>query len=199
MGRIPLLKSSSRLAACVAERWPHGSAASLKEGRSEASGWGARVGRRAQGAQYNSGADQRIIKMQDMPVDPMEPPKFRHKKARRFPPASPPGPAGPPGRSLWLSHARVGEERLDADGALVPPGPGAALLAQRAPQTLRARVARRAPARRRRACAGRESSLGCVLQLQRCAAQRSAQAACCSLPQREHARRVGRLRPCPLS
>ena len=36
----------------------------------------------AQGPQYNSGADQRIIKMQDMPVDPLEPPKFRHKKAR---------------------------------------------------------------------------------------------------------------------
>ena len=34
-------------------------------------GWG--VG----GAQYNSGAPHRIIKMQDMPVDPMEPPKFR--------------------------------------------------------------------------------------------------------------------------
>ena len=30
-----------------------------------------------QGKQYNSGAGQRIIKMQDMPVDPMEPPKFR--------------------------------------------------------------------------------------------------------------------------
>ncbi len=35
-----------------------------------------------QGPQYNSGASQRIIKMQDMPVDPMEPPKFRHKKVR---------------------------------------------------------------------------------------------------------------------
>ena len=33
-----------------------------------------------QGSQYNSGAAQRIIKMQDMPVDPMEPPKFRAKK-----------------------------------------------------------------------------------------------------------------------
>lgn len=31
-----------------------------------------------QGKQYNSGAGQRIIKMQDMPVDPMEPPKFRY-------------------------------------------------------------------------------------------------------------------------
>lgn len=33
-----------------------------------------------QGSQYNSGAAQRIIKMQDMPVDPMDPPKFRAKK-----------------------------------------------------------------------------------------------------------------------
>ena len=33
-----------------------------------------------QGAQYASGARERTIKMQDMPVDPMEPPKFRHKK-----------------------------------------------------------------------------------------------------------------------
>ena len=30
-----------------------------------------------------SGASQRIIKMQDMPIDPMEPPKFRHKKVPR--------------------------------------------------------------------------------------------------------------------
>ena len=43
----------------------------------------------AQGAQYNSGADQRIIKMQDMPVDPLEPPKFRHKKVRLAPPRLP--------------------------------------------------------------------------------------------------------------
>ena len=37
------------------------------------------------GPQHNSGAEHRIIKMQDMPVDPMEPPKFRHKKVRRLP------------------------------------------------------------------------------------------------------------------
>ena len=36
------------------------------------------------GPQHNSGAEHRIIKMQDMPVDPMEPPKFRHKKVRRL-------------------------------------------------------------------------------------------------------------------
>ena len=34
------------------------------------------------GPQFNSGAEHRIIKMQDMPIDPMEPPKFRHKKVR---------------------------------------------------------------------------------------------------------------------
>ncbi len=38
-----------------------------------------------QGPQFNSGAGQRIIKMQDMPVDPMEPPKFRHKKVHGSP------------------------------------------------------------------------------------------------------------------
>ena len=38
-----------------------------------------------QGSQYNSGASHRIIKMQDMPVDPMEPPKFRAKKVQTKP------------------------------------------------------------------------------------------------------------------
>jgi SNW domain-containing protein 1 len=33
------------------------------------------------GPQHGSGAGSRIIKMQDMPVDPLEPPKFRHIKA----------------------------------------------------------------------------------------------------------------------
>lgn len=36
-----------------------------------------------QGAAFASGAKQRIIKMQDMPVDPLEPPKFRHTKVPR--------------------------------------------------------------------------------------------------------------------
>lgn len=36
-----------------------------------------------QGPQYASGARERTIKMQDMPVDPMEPPKFRHKKVSK--------------------------------------------------------------------------------------------------------------------
>ncbi|CAD7699334.1 unnamed protein product [Ostreobium quekettii] len=41
------------------------------------------------GPQFNSGAKQRIIKLQDMPSDPLEPPKFRHKKV-------PVGPGEPP-------------------------------------------------------------------------------------------------------
>ncbi|KAG2496494.1 hypothetical protein HYH03_005319 [Edaphochlamys debaryana] len=44
-----------------------------------------------QGQQFASGAGQRIIKMQDMPVDPLEPPKFRHVKVPRGP-GSPPVP-----------------------------------------------------------------------------------------------------------
>lgn len=35
------------------------------------------------GPAHASGAASRIIKMQDMPVDPLEPPKFRHLKVRR--------------------------------------------------------------------------------------------------------------------
>ncbi|KAJ2798814.1 mRNA splicing protein [Coemansia guatemalensis] len=44
-----------------------------------------------QGPGYNSGAAQRIVRVSDMPVDPMEPPKIRlQKEAQR--PASPPAP-----------------------------------------------------------------------------------------------------------
>ena len=41
------------------------------------------------GGQTNSGASERIIKMHEMPVDPLEPPKFKHKKAPRGPPSPP--------------------------------------------------------------------------------------------------------------
>ncbi len=44
-----------------------------------------------QGPAYSSGASHRIIKMHDMPVDPLEPPKFRHTKVPRGP-GSPPVP-----------------------------------------------------------------------------------------------------------
>lgn len=39
--------------------------------------------------QFASGARQRIIKLQDMPADPLEPPKFKHRKVPR-------GPGDPP-------------------------------------------------------------------------------------------------------
>lgn len=40
---------------------------------------------------HNSGAKQRIIRMVDAPVDPMEPPQFKHKKIPKGP-GSPPAP-----------------------------------------------------------------------------------------------------------
>ncbi|KAI8975571.1 SKIP/SNW domain-containing protein [Mycotypha africana] len=43
------------------------------------------------GSGFNSGAKQRIIRMVDAPVDPMEPPSHLHKKVPRGPP-SPPAP-----------------------------------------------------------------------------------------------------------
>lgn len=42
-----------------------------------------------QGEQFNSGAKQRVIRVQEMPVDPLEPPKFRHKKIPNGPPSPP--------------------------------------------------------------------------------------------------------------
>lgn len=42
-----------------------------------------------QGSQYNSGMESRIIQMQEMPVDPMEPPKFRHTKVPPVPDLTP--------------------------------------------------------------------------------------------------------------
>jgi SNW domain-containing protein 1 len=61
-----------------------------------------------QGAQYASGAKQRIIKMQDMPIDPLEPPKFRHTKVPRgtgSPPVpvmhSPPRPVTAEDQANW--------------------------------------------------------------------------------------------------
>eukprot|EP00457_Paulinella_chromatophora_P004285 gb/GEZN01004297.1/.p1 GENE.gb/GEZN01004297.1/~~gb/GEZN01004297.1/.p1 ORF type:complete len:603 (-),score=114.18 gb/GEZN01004297.1/:182-1894(-) len=44
-----------------------------------------------QGEQWNSGASERIIRIQEMPVDPLDPPKFKHKKIPNAPP-SPPAP-----------------------------------------------------------------------------------------------------------
>jgi SNW domain-containing protein 1 len=42
-----------------------------------------------QGDSFNSGAQQRIIRLQEMPVDPLEPPKFKHKKVPGGPPSPP--------------------------------------------------------------------------------------------------------------
>lgn len=42
-----------------------------------------------QGAAFNSGAKERVIRMIEAPVDPLEPPKFKHKKV-------PKGPGSPP-------------------------------------------------------------------------------------------------------
>jgi len=39
--------------------------------------------------QYNSGAKSRMIKLYEMPVDPLEPPQFRHKKLPLRPPSPP--------------------------------------------------------------------------------------------------------------
>jgi hypothetical protein len=88
-----------------------------------------------QGAAYASGAKQRIIKMQDMPVDPLEPPKFRHTKVPRgtgSPPVpvmhSPPRPVTaedhanwkiPPCISNWKNakgYTIPLDKRLAADG-----------------------------------------------------------------------------------
>lgn len=44
-----------------------------------------------QGAGFNSGAQSRVVRMVEIAKDPMDPPKFRHKKVPRGPP-SPPAP-----------------------------------------------------------------------------------------------------------
>ncbi|KAJ2751024.1 mRNA splicing protein [Coemansia pectinata] len=43
------------------------------------------------GAEFNSGAAQRIVRVSEMPLDPMEPPKVKHQKKARAP-GSPPAP-----------------------------------------------------------------------------------------------------------
>lgn len=40
-------------------------------------------------AEHNSGAQQRLIRLQSMPVDPLEPPQFKHKKLPQGPPSPP--------------------------------------------------------------------------------------------------------------
>ncbi|KAF9605472.1 hypothetical protein IFM89_017491 [Coptis chinensis] len=88
-----------------------------------------------QSAAFNSGAKQRIIRMVEMPVDPLEPPKFKHKrvpKASGSPPVpvmhSPPRPVTvkdqqdwkiPPCISNWKNpkgYTIPLDKRLAADG-----------------------------------------------------------------------------------
>ncbi|GMN42060.1 hypothetical protein TIFTF001_011283 [Ficus carica] len=88
-----------------------------------------------QSAAFNSGAKERIIRMVDMPVDPLEPPKFKHKrvpKASGSPPVpvmhSPPRPVTvkdqqdwkiPPCISNWKNpkgYTIPLDKRLAADG-----------------------------------------------------------------------------------
>ncbi|XP_051143075.1 SNW/SKI-interacting protein A [Andrographis paniculata] len=88
-----------------------------------------------QSAAFNSGAKERIIRMVEMPVDPMEPPKFKHKrvpKASGSPPVpvmhSPPRPVTvkdqqdwkiPPCISNWKNpkgYTIPLDKRLAADG-----------------------------------------------------------------------------------
>lgn len=45
-----------------------------------------------QGSQFNSGAQQRIIRMVEAQQDPMEPPKFKINQKIPRPPPSPPAP-----------------------------------------------------------------------------------------------------------
>ena len=42
-----------------------------------------------QNGEHNSGSQQRIIRLQEMPVDPFEPPAFKHKKLPGGPPSPP--------------------------------------------------------------------------------------------------------------
>lgn len=88
-----------------------------------------------QSAAFNSGAKERIIRMMEMPVDPLEPPKFKHKrvpKANGSPPVpvmhSPPRPVTvkdqqdwkiPPCISNWKNpkgYTIPLDKRLAADG-----------------------------------------------------------------------------------
>ncbi|KXN71976.1 hypothetical protein CONCODRAFT_78063 [Conidiobolus coronatus NRRL 28638] len=65
-----------------------------------------------QGANFNSGAQQRIIKVVEMKADPFEPPKFKHKKV-------PTGPGSPPAPVLHSPPRKVtAQEQKDW---IIPP------------------------------------------------------------------------------
>ncbi|KAI9594728.1 SKIP/SNW domain-containing protein [Syncephalis fuscata] len=55
---------------------------------------------------HNSGAKQRIIRMSEMPVDPMMPPKFKHTKVPQAPPSPPPPVLHSPPRKLTADQQK---------------------------------------------------------------------------------------------
>ncbi|XP_008569703.1 PREDICTED: SNW domain-containing protein 1-like [Galeopterus variegatus] len=64
-----------------------------------------------QGAAFNSGATQRVIRMAEMQTDPMKPPRFKtNKKIPRGPP-SPPAPVRPPSPPAPSRQMTVREQR----------------------------------------------------------------------------------------
>ncbi|KAL6057897.1 SNW domain-containing protein 1 [Balamuthia mandrillaris] len=64
------------------------------------------------GGEHNSGAKDRIIRMVEMPADPLEPPKFKHKRM-------PPGPPSPPAPVLHSPPRKVTVE--DQQAWKIPP------------------------------------------------------------------------------
>jgi SNW domain-containing protein 1 len=57
-------------------------------------------------ATHNSGASSRIIRMVEAPIDPMEPPKFKHQKLPRGPPSPPPPVMHSPPRAITAAEQK---------------------------------------------------------------------------------------------
>merc|ERR1719453_548577 len=55
---------------------------------------------------HNSGCEQRVVRVVDMQSDPMEPPKFKHKRVPRGPPTPPPPVLHSPSRKLTAKDQR---------------------------------------------------------------------------------------------
>jgi SNW domain-containing protein 1 len=56
-----------------------------------------------QSAEHNSGATQRVIRLQEAPVDPLEPPRHKHKKLPGGPPSPPPPVMHSPPRKITVA------------------------------------------------------------------------------------------------